>query len=96
MIIEPHIHTLRAEVKKSKILVPGTEEGPWLLDDWIDGKAKPIFYVETEQTVYVGNDFNTVMRLWAPYSMTPPIAETIGKRDATTVLLVWTSGLSLP
>lgn len=52
-------------------MAPGTDEGPWNLDEFLAGKGKPVFYVETEQAYYVANTMDAVMRLWASHAMVP-------------------------
>ena len=53
---------------KRKIVAPGTDEGPWTLDELLAGKGKSILYVETEEAVYVANSLDAAMHLWAEHS----------------------------
>ena len=71
---------------RKQVLAEGTEVGPWKVDEY--DKAKPVFTVETYWAVYTANTLTEAMRLWASYAMAPEIADTIDKRDSTTVLNV--------
>lgn len=52
---------------KPWIRFPGTETGPWSPEDFANGKAKPIYWVETESAYYIGNDLDSAMRLWSKH-----------------------------
>jgi hypothetical protein len=57
---------------KEKIVIcaPGTDLGPWSLEDICAGRAKKVFYLQTEKAIYAANDPNSLLTEWKARSTT--------------------------